>query len=171
MTCVLSYSFRNGNPDDANVLYNLVVDRMAWMDRKGIRQWNVTEYLERFPIGYYVEMQHKGQLYVLTDDASGKVICAAVLKESDDRWPDDGVRALYLHNFTSIVGWHEPVGDMFLDSCLTLARRMHKDYLRLDCAIDNAFLNRYYSQRGYADVGFCTHGLYRGVLRQKIIRQ
>lgn len=164
-----NYTFRKGTTDEAAVLYNLVVERMAWMDRKGIRQWNVTEYLVRFPMDYYVEKQRIGQLYVLVDDESGKVVCAAVLKEEDDRWPDDGQKALYLHNFASAVGWFEPVGDIFLDHCLQLSRSMHKDFFRLDCAVDNAFLNRYYGSRGYTDAGYCTHGLYKGVLRQKAI--
>ncbi len=165
-----TYSFRKGSPDDAHVLYNLVVERMAWMDGNGIRQWNVTAYLERFPIDYYVEKQRVGQLYVLVDDTSSKVVCAAVLKEDDDRWPDDGATALYLHNFASAVGWHEPVGDIFLHHCSMLALDMRKEYLRLDCAVDNDFLNSYYSQRGYLAAGFCTHGLYKGVLRQKPLR-
>lgn len=162
-----NYIFRKGTPTEAAVLYNLVVDRMAWMDRKGIRQWNVTEYLVRFPMEYYVEKQRIGQLYVLEDEESGKVVCAAVLKEEDDRWPDDGRPSLYLHNFASAVGWHERVGDIFLDHCLRLSREMGKSYFRLDCAVDNEFLNNYYGSRGYSKAGFCTHGLYKGVLRQK----
>jgi len=163
------YTFRKGSSDDAEVLYNLVVARIAWMDNKGIRQWNVTEYLERFPMDYYVEKQRIGELYVLVDNKSGKVVCSAVLKEKDDRWPDDGEKALYLHNFASAVGWFEPVGDIFLDYCLQLAHKMGKSFFRLDCAVDNAFLNQYYSQRGYSEAGYCTHGLYKGVLRQKKI--
>lgn len=162
-----SYIFRKGSPDEAAVLYNLVVDRMKWMDRKGIRQWNVTEYLVRFPMEYYVEKQRIGQLYVLEDEESGKVVCAAVLKEEDDRWPDDGQPSLYLHNFASAVGWHESVGDIFLNYCLRLTQEMGKRFFRLDCAVDNEFLNHYYGSRGYSEAGFCAHGLYKGVLRQK----
>lgn len=179
---MFDYIFRRGNPDDAQRLYNIVVDRMAWMDRKGIRQWNVTEYLERFPLEYYIEKQRIGELYVLEESrehASGlldgqdarnpKEVCAAVLKQEDDRWPDDGEPSLYLHNFASVVGYQTRVGDIFLKHCENLAREMGKRYMRLDCAIDNAFLNRYYSERGYSEAGFCTHGLYKGVLRQKEI--
>lgn len=162
-----NFTFRNGNLDDAEKLYNIVVDRMAWMDRMGIRQWNVTEYLVRFPMEYYIEKQRIGELYVLVDDMDDKVVCAAVLKEEDDRWPDNSEPSLYLHNFASVVGYHTRVGDIYLEHCESLARKMGKRFMRLDCAIDNTFLNQYYSQRGYTEAGFCTHGLYKGVLRQK----
>ncbi|MBQ9713619.1 MAG: hypothetical protein IJV54_15170 [Bacteroidales bacterium] len=159
------YLFRRASAQEVEASFSLVLRRMAWMDLKGIRQWNVTGYVERFPLEYYREKQSLGQLYVLTD-TTGKIVCVGVLIESDFRWGDDDTPSLYLHNFAS--DWTVPgCGSVYLEKAEKLARAMGKEYMRLDCARDNAFLNSYYSERGYDLCGTCVHGLYEGYLRQK----
>lgn len=161
------YLFRQARTDEVQQVFQLVLDRIHWMDEKGIRQWNVTKYLERFPYSYYEQKQAEGELYVLEEKATGDIVCGAVLKEIDDRWPEtvEG-SAYYLHNFATDT--KKPgVGLVFLHLAERFAASVGKEYFRLDCAVDNAFLNQYYDAQGYVVVGNCVHGLYRGLLREK----
>ena len=159
--------FRKARADEVQTVFQLVLDRIRWMDEKGIRQWNVTAYLDRFPYSYYEQKQAVGEVYVLAEKATGEIVCGAVLKEVDDRWPAtvEG-SAYYLHNFATDT-CKPGVGKVFLCFAEQYAAAMGKQYFRLDCAVDNAFLNRYYDEQGYVVVGHCVHGLYQGLLREK----
>ena len=161
------YSFRKASANEVPRVFQLVLDRIHWMDEKGIRQWNVTAYLERFPFSYYEQKQSEGEMFVLEEKETSQIVCGAVLKEEDDRWPVtvEG-SAYYLHNFATDT--KKPgVGKVFLHLAEQYAAAMGKAFFRLDCAVDNAFLNRYYDAQGYVVVGRCVHGLYQGFLREK----
>lgn len=110
------------------------------MDHMGIRQWNVTNYLESYPATYYESMQSRGNLYVLRNDHF-KTIGAVVLLQEDNRWSDRAdASAFYIHNLVTdseVKG----AGSMILQEIERLAVREKKESLRLDCAIDNAFCN------------------------------
>lgn len=159
-------TLRNAIPDEVSHAFDIIVGRIQWMDLKGIRQWNVTRYLERFPYSYYVEKQQSGELYLLLDHST--LLATAVLKTADDRWPAEAHRqpALYLHNFATVPG-HPGSGLRFLALAEQLTAILGYHFLRLDCADDNPFLNNYYHSLGYSPAGTCTHGLYHGILRQK----
>ena len=161
------YLFRKASLNEVQTVFQLVLDRISWMDEVGIRQWNVTDYVGRFPLSYYEEKQAIGQMFVLEEKAKGEIVCGAILKEVDDRWPDDVKgSAYYLHNFATHT--KKPgVGLIYLHLAEQYAAQMGKEYFRLDCAVDNAFLNRYYDAQGYVVVGHCVHGLYKGLLREK----
>lgn len=168
------FIFRQASANEVELVYDIIIQRIKWMDQVGIRQWNVTDYLTRFPLEYYYEKQRVGELYVLLEKNLHNnecIVCVAVLKEVDDRWPDDGIKALYLHNFASLPGLTHRVGDIFLTFAEQTSRQMGKACFRLDCAVDNTFLNKYYNERGFVEAGFCTHGLYKGVLRQKWLNE
>lgn len=148
-------------------MLGLIHQRIAWMDEKGIRQWNVTDYDGVYPPEYYEACWQKGELYALEDPASGAVICAGALKEQDDRWPEAlSAPAFYLHHLAADPG-HRGAGRIFLSQAERHARHAGKTYLRLDSAIDNPALTRYYESQGYLPTGTCTDGLYEGILRQK----
>ena len=159
------YLFREASAAEVETVFEMVLGRMAWMDERGIRQWNVTGYVERFPLEYYMEKQREGCLYVLVT-SSGRIVCVGVLVEEDFRWGEDKEPALYLHNFASDSA-EKGCGSIFLEKAEELAKATGKKYMRLDCARDNSFLNDYYSCRGYTLAGECVHGLYEGYLRQK----
>ena len=162
------YIFRKASADEVQEVFSMVLGRMAWMDSRGIRQWNVTGYVERFPLEYYQQRQKEDSLYVLTT-ADGRIVCVGVLIEEDFRWGSDKAPALYLHNFASDSS-EKGCGSVYLEEAEKLAFSMGKDYMRLDCARDNSFLNGYYSLRGYEMAGECVHGLYEGYLRQKPLK-
>lgn len=137
------------------------------MDQKGIRQWNTTSYLKAYPVEYYTEQQAQGNLYVL---AEGNVIIGAVvLLQEDNRWSDEReMHAFYVHNLVTDLGV-KGAGKRILMESENIARGKGVHAVRLDCAVDNAFLNHYYDSFGYKMVGTCQDGDYIGNRREKCL--
>lgn len=160
------YLFRAIRHEELEEMFRLILSRMEWMDEVGIKQWNVTFYDEVYPVSYYDECYKKGEIYVLVNLENDQIFCAAALKEKDERWNEDGVSAFYLHHFVSKVG-SKGVGSLYLELAEKFAKACGKEYFRLDSAVGNEPLERYYSSRGYRAVGECIDGLYEGILRQK----
>ena len=148
-------------------MFSMILARMRWMDENGVRQWNATEYDRAYPLEYYMDEQYRGRIFALASVPADEIACAAILKEEDERWTDDAP-ALYIHNFVSGIG-AGGAGARFIESAGEYARRLGKEYLRLDSAENNAALSAYYERQGFLPAGECTDGPYRGVLRQKRI--
>lgn len=163
--CMKKYIFRKIKREEIPQMFALILRRIAWMDEKGIKQWNVTNYADAYPEAYYYKQCEMGTAYVLAEEETGEVVCAAILLETDERWNDD-VPAMYLHNFVSKVG-EKGVGTTFLRLAEEYAIVQKKHYFRLDSAVDNKALTEYYESHGFMPVGECQDGPYRGILRQK----
>lgn len=162
----MAYVFRAAKAEELDSVFTLYEKRVRWMDGEGIRQWNVTDYLTAYPKSYYQEQQALGNLYVLFD---GGVAGAVVLLQEDERWRDKaGEPAFYVHNLVTDPAV-KGIGKQLLLEVEKTARMHGKRYVRLDCAVDNAFLNRYYASMGYEPVGECQDGPYIGNRREKII--
>ncbi len=146
-------------------MFSMILRRMEWMEEKGIRQWNVAEYDEIYPLSYYEEERQKGELFVLADRDTNEIVCGAVLKEEDERW-EDRAPSIYVHNFVSKTAPRH-VGRIFLIFAEKYAAERGKRYLRLDSARDNQALASYYEKIGFAPAGSCVEGGYHGILRQK----
>lgn len=159
------YTFRQLTKEEAPQMFDLIVQRIRWMDEQGIRQWNVTHYDEAYPLETKVEACERGEAFGLAD-AQGRIACAAILLEEDEYWPRDQVKALYLHSFASRRDC-PGAGAAFLRAAEEYARKLGKEYLRLDSQKDNEKLARYYKSQGFADMGECEDGPYHGTLRQK----
>lgn len=93
-------------------------------------------------------------------------MCAAIVLEKDEYWPEDGVKALYVHALASRCDC-PGAGAAFLREAENLARSLGKEYLRLDSQRDNERLAQYYEKQGFCAVGECEDGPYSGTLRQK----
>ena len=162
--------FRLIRPDEIPVMFDLIRQRMAWMDRIGIRQWNVTHYDTVYPLSYYEAHRRSGEVFVLSSGDDSQILAAAVLRKDDERWQHIpgycSDRAVYLHNFASRAD-SPGAGSAFLKKAELYAKEMGYRYFRLDSAIDNPVLTEYYTVRGYLSVGQCIDGLYSGILRQK----
>lgn len=130
------------------------------MDEKGIRQWNDTGYEEEYPQSYYEAHRRKGQFFVLEDRNTEEIVSGGVLKEEDDRWPDQ-TSAVYLHNFASSIT-ERGAGSIFLQYAEAYAASRGKRYFRLDSPEGNQTLEQYYGSRGYTAVGTCVDGRTRG---------
>lgn len=153
-------------PEDLQAVCDIVQERIDWMNEKGIRQWNVTDYWGRYPVSHYAGLIDKQEMYVLKDEKD-YIIGTVTYFSVDDRWPEDiPGDAWYLHHLATRVAYRG-AGEMILKMTEDLARSVGKEYLRLDCADDNTFLNGYYGRQGYELRGTCADGLYTGVCREK----
>ncbi|MGP1437979.1 MAG: GNAT family N-acetyltransferase [Treponema sp.] len=146
-------------------MFNMIVERVKWMDKQGIKQWNVTNYLERYPISYYEDASEKGDVFVLEDSKTNELICAGILLEDDERWNSDEP-SFYIHNFVSKIGV-VGIGSIFLKHVEEYAKEQNKSFLRLDVFKENTKMNSYYEKHGFIAVGTCKDGPYIGVLREK----
>lgn len=160
-------TFRLLTEKEATAMFELVVQRIAWMDQKGIRQWNVMKYDKVFPAEFYEEMSRREMLFGLFDK-KGELLAGGALTEWDESWGDE-TPALYLHNFVAKVG--SGAGAEFLRRAEEYAREIGKTYLRLDSAADNPALGRYYEAQGFRGGGECVDEPYRGILREKNVQK
>lgn len=147
-----------------NNIYNLYVKRIEWMEENGIKAWNVRNYLETYPKEYFLKQIQKERLYILTDN--NKIIGALVLLETDPRWGDNNGQEYYIHNLVSDINY-KTAGQKLINSVQKLAKENGKTKVRLDCAIDNTKLNKYYETLGFKYVGKCKDGQYKGIRREK----
>ncbi len=156
--------FRAARGGDLERIEALIDARIRWMDETGIRQWNVTNYREVYPRAYYERMLREGKLFAL--DGDGGTVAAAVLLEEDPRWSDAPRPALHVHNLVSSLR-DRGAGREFLRLAGERATALGKRALRLDCAADNAKLNRFYENLGFRAAGTVEDGPYHGVRREK----
>lgn len=159
------YIFMPGEISDLPSVYRLIDERIHWMDDVGIEQWNVTDYWECYPEAYYEKAVRDHHLYVLKRKEDGRVVAVAVLYEEDSRWKKDGATAYYVHHLATELG-ERGAGKVLLQHSMALAKKNRKDYLRLDCAIDNEKLNDYYDRQNFTYAGTCVDGKYVGNLRE-----
>lgn len=159
------YLFRPAAQQEIQAVFDLIMDRVAWMDVVGIRQWNTTKYDERYPLHYYEQRRQQEELFVLEERATGQIVCVGALFHEDERWPDPE-SAYYLHHLASRVD-KQGTGSIFLQLAERYTAARGKQYLRLDSAVGNKTLEAYYTSRGYTEAGRCKDGLYEGILRQK----
>ena len=68
-----------------------------------------------------------------------------------------------LSGFTGCKG----AGREIIKAVEALAVNDHKERVRLDCSIDNPFLNQYYESMWYEMAGTCKDGGYEGNRREK----
>lgn len=159
------YIFRKAAPREVTAVFDLIMSRVAWMDRVGIQQWNMTKYDECYPLAYYEMRRQKDELFVLEEASTGKLACVGALFHEDERWPDKEA-AYYLHHLAADLDF-KGAGSIFLQLAERYAADQGMQYLRLDSAVDNPVLENYYTSRGYREAGRCIDGLYEGILRQK----
>lgn len=153
---------------DIPAIFDLYAARVAWMDAVSIRQWNVTDYLQAYPADYYLEQCRAGRLYAWKD-ADGGIVGAVVLLCADECWADAPAEdACYVHNLVTDPAVHG-AGRALLAAAEAAAAAQGKRRMRLDCAVDNAFLNRYYAAVGYTPAGTCTDGPYVGNRMEKLL--
>ena len=155
-------------PGDISAVFALYEKRVRWMNEKGIRQWNVTDYLRAYPADYYEQQRKSGNLWVMR--CGGTAAGAVVLKQEDGRWPDRaGSAAFYLHNLVTDPAF-PGLGARIIREVEKLAAGKGKSFVRLDCAEDSSFLNSYYESLGYRPAGFCRDGAYKGIRREKAVQ-
>ncbi len=161
----MDYKFYAAAEDDTEEIFKLYTERVAWMDRKGIKQWNVTGYFNAYPLSYFKAQARSGNLFTLkvNDEIKG----AVVLLKNDKRW--DGTpqkTAYYIHNLVTACS-AKGCGEIILAETERMAVANAIKYLRLDCADNNPFLIRYYESLGYLKAGEFRDGNYSGIKLEK----
>ena len=156
---------RNADRTEAVEVFRMIEERITWMESCGKRSWNSSDYLSIFPISYFEMMADKGLLHVLVE--GDDILAAAVILESDDRWPEGG-SALYIHNLVARSD-SRGAGRKLIEHTEELARKRGKAEIRLDAATDNASLLSYYHAQGFTDSGFCAVGTYEGTRLRKLL--
>lgn len=160
------YTYRRAAMEDLQDYLQLVKERIDWMNRVGIRQWNQTDYLGRYPESYFAHLIGQGEMYLLCAE-DGRVCAAGALLRKDPRWQRNDP-AIYVHHLVSAMD--EPgAGATFLKYCEKQAALWGFGIVRLDCAADNPTLNAFYERHGYQAAGSVTEGKYSGILRYKEI--
>lgn len=154
---------------DAETFFTLIRERIHWMDKLGIKQWNKEDYWNAFPKSYYYQAIEEKRLYLLREKATGRIVCGGVMAFADRCWEDDGVKAMYLHNFVTALNGNG-IGSIFLKNCEEYGRITGKQFLRLDCTKSNLKLNQYYEEHGYRAVGQVIDGPFIGVKREKELK-
>lgn len=163
--------YRKATLLDVDAIMALVQLRIDWMNQKGLHQWNETDYFGRYPRAYWES--HIGSF--LVGEEQGRVVVAIALYTEDVRWTRDGHytgghsgRAYYLHHLVTdpaVPG----AGAEMLRYVERFAIEQGISLLRLDSAVGNAVLERYYAALGYVPCGTCQDQLYHGILREKMI--
>ena len=150
---------------EAAKVFHMIEERIAWMERSGMKAWNRSDYLSIFPLSYFESMAEDGILYVLAE--GDDIFAAAVILESDERWPEGG-SAMYIHNLVARDD-RRGAGRKLIERAEELARERGKAELRLDAATGNEPLLDYYHSMDFIDSGYCTAGTYEGTRLRKLL--
>lgn len=163
---IMDYYFEKALEIDVAGIVKIIEDRIEWMNREEIHQWNETKYFDVYPQSYFCKLVKQGELFVLRSRSKGTIVGVAGLFTEDPRWEKISKEpSYYVHHLATAL--KKPgLGKLLLKFIEMKAEKDHRT-VRLDCAKDNPFLNTYYSELGYRHVGTCVDGLYTGNLRQK----
>ena len=158
------YTITKPSIDDIDEIMSLIDSRIKWMDEVGINQWNKTHYFERYPKEYFIN--NIDYFYIAKKENKIVGFLAAYLE--DERWPDQK-DAFYIHHLTVDIK-EKGLGIIMLKYMEDEARKYKKEAIRLDSAIGNTKLEKYYSDLGYKEKGYCKDGLYNGILREIVLK-
>ena len=64
----MEYRFRRAQNADVDQMMEIIRDRIKWMDKQGLHQWNKTDYMQQYPREYFLEGIEKGLFYVALDE-------------------------------------------------------------------------------------------------------
>lgn len=149
----------------------LVQRRIDWMNVVHLHQWNETDYFGRYPRSYW----ERNINYFLVGEQQGRVVVAIALYTEDVRWTRDGEytggldgKAFYLHHLVTDPAAKGAGVDM-MHHVEQFALEQGIELLRLDSAVGNQALERYYADLGYTSCGICHDQLYHGILREKAL--
>ena len=166
----MAYVFKRAEQENIQDCFSIIEKRVNWMESNGIKQWNATDYLNTYPIAYFVAHQKAGNLYVYQDIEYDVILGLMVLMPFDTRWEGyEAFDSYFVHNFAtdpSVKG----IGKRMLYEAELLAEKHGKTYLRLDCPSHNVYLNNFYENNGYRYIGTCIDGPYRGNRREKKLK-
>lgn len=164
----MQYQFRQARPQDVDDIIAIIQDRIDWMDRQGLYQWNKTHYMQRYPREYFLGRIQAGQFYLACTPDGSPVGVMALLTE-DPRWDGEQPKnCYYVHHLASKVA-AKGAGRQMLAFCEQLSRQEGRQVVRLDCQQGNEKLNAFYEAMGYRYIGPMVDGEYEGIKREKAL--
>lgn len=134
---------------DATEIWQLRRQREDWLAAQGIDQWIPGE----IPIATVKDQIDRGEWHLVRED--GIVVAALrLLWEDPDFWgPDDG-NAVYVHGLmVDLSHAGKGLGAELLNWAAHIGQQRGKSHLRLDSALTNPGLTRYYERLGFTRKG------------------
>ncbi|MDD5945306.1 MAG: GNAT family N-acetyltransferase [Clostridia bacterium] len=154
---------RKAEIKDIDSIISLIQMRIDWMDEVGLCQWNKTDYLGVYTREYFEKGINEGSFFIAEEN--GEAVGTMALYRHDPRW-EDGLDSVYVHHLTAKPG-KKGVGRELIAFAEQYAKDIPVPMIRLDSDVDNKKLADYYEPMGYAPVGYCVDGVYKGILREK----
>ena len=94
----MNYRFRRAQPADVDSIIDIIQERIDWMDRQGLYQWNKTHYMQRYPREYFLQRVMAGEFYLALDEQEKPAGIMALLTE-DPRWEgSEPKNCYYVHH-------------------------------------------------------------------------
>ena len=165
----MEYRFRRAQNADVDQMIEIIRDRIKWMDKQGLHQWNKTDYMQQYPREYFLEGIEKGLFYVALDEQDQVAGLMALLTE-DPRWAEDEPKDCYYVHHLAARSDAKGAGRALLDFCRQLSVQEGKQSIRLDCQLGNDRLNAFYESLGYLYTGPMVEGSYEGIKREKTLK-
>mgnify|MGYP002590172750 CR=1 FL=1 len=128
----MEYTFRRATAQDVDGIMEIIRDRIEWMDREGLYQWNKTNYMQRYPREYFLEGINRGEFYLAISpeqEVSGVIAMLTV----DPRWENDELKDCYYLHHLAAKPQAKGAGRALLNFCEELSRKEGKECIRLDC--------------------------------------
>jgi GNAT superfamily N-acetyltransferase len=138
---------RLAEPADLDLRMKIMGEAAAWLVAKGIDQWPSPPNVHwRRRAAADIEA---GQVYLAFRD--GEALGTARIVWSDPYWKDVPREAGYIHGLAIRSHLHgRDLGAVLLRWAEEHIRGQGRTLARLDCAVDNGRLRRYYEELGYA---------------------
>ncbi len=139
-------SVRSANPDDANLIAEIMTEAMNYKRKHGDDAWGSEPYTEAevTPLLKDAYVVRSGQL------AAGTVS----LQWEDELWGDAGRDAGFIHRLAIRDQFHgQQLGRAIIDWAEERAKEKGLKSLRLDCPASNKGLIAYYQSQGFSQVG------------------
>ena len=100
----MNYHFRRAQPADVDSIIDIIQERIDWMDRQGLYQWNKTHYMQRYPREYFLQRVMAGEFYLALDEQEKPAGIMALLTE-DPRWEgSEPKNCYYVHHLAARTG-------------------------------------------------------------------
>ncbi|MGI9616098.1 MAG: GNAT family N-acetyltransferase [Acidimicrobiales bacterium] len=133
---------------DVDSVVGVLDEAASWLAARRVEQWPC-----RFEPGWVEPDLVDGSTFLVL--YAHDPIATITITESDPVWPDDDVRAHYLHRF-AVRRSHAGVGAAVLDWADARAGRAGAHVLRLDCIASNTALRDYLEAAAFRRQGYHT---------------
>ncbi|WP_067714561.1 GNAT family N-acetyltransferase [Nocardia yamanashiensis] len=140
-------TIRPAQPDEAEIILDLLAEAAGWLRSRGIDQWP-----QRFPTSS-VRHQIVSREALLVFDANNPVATVVVADTNTEFWKTDSTSAYYISRLAvARQAAGAGLGHRILDWITDRAVADHRRYVRLATSSDNPRLRRYYEEADFEHV-------------------